>query len=74
MKVGPGQSKAPTWNNKANSPAENAILMCGKAPKTPSRSLVWFGGYSTSKTPDPIPNSAVKCRRANGTASQDVGE
>ncbi len=31
--------------------------------------LIRFGGHSTSKTPDPIPNSAVKCRRANGTAS-----
>ena len=25
-------------------------------------------------TPDPIPNSAVKSLRANGTASQDAGE
>jgi len=33
-----------------------------------------FGGHSASKTPGPIPNPAVKCRRANGTASQDVGE
>ena len=32
------------------------------------------GGHSTRETPDPIPNSAVKPRRANGTASQDVGE
>jgi hypothetical protein len=31
--------------------------------------LSWFGGHSASKTPDPIPNSAVKCRCANGTAS-----
>jgi hypothetical protein len=36
--------------------------------------LLRFGGHSTSKTPDPFPNSAVKCRRANGTASQDAGE
>jgi hypothetical protein len=36
--------------------------------------LSWFGGHSTSKTPGSIPNPAVKCRRANGTASQDVGE
>ena len=34
----------------------------------------WFGGHSASDTPDPIPNSAVKRRRADGTASQDVGE
>ena len=27
------------------------------------------GGHSTRETPDPIPNSAVKPRRANGTAS-----
>jgi hypothetical protein len=36
--------------------------------------LLWFGGNSASETPDPIPNSAVKRRRADGTASQDVGE
>jgi hypothetical protein len=36
--------------------------------------LLWFGGHSAGKTPDPIPNSAVKCQHANGTASQDVGE
>jgi hypothetical protein len=39
-----------------------------------SRFLPRFGGHSTRKTPDPFPNSADKCRRANGTASQDVGE
>ncbi len=33
-----------------------------------------FGGHSVSKTPGSIPNPAVKCHRANGTASQDVGE
>ena len=33
-----------------------------------------FGGHSTSETPGPIPNPAVKRCRANGTASQDVGE
>ena len=38
------------------------------------RLLSRFGGHSVSKTPDPIPNSAVKCHSANGTASQDVGE
>ena len=32
------------------------------------------GGHSARETPDPIPNSAVKPRRADGTASQDVGE
>ena len=36
--------------------------------------LVRFGGHSASETPDPIPNSAVKSRCADGTASQDVGE
>ena len=40
----------------------------------PRAAFLWFGGHSTGKTPDPIPNSAVKCRHANGTASQDVGE
>ena len=28
-----------------------------------------FGGHSTSKTPGSIPNPAVKCRCADGTAS-----
>ena len=32
------------------------------------------GGHSEGPAPDPIPNSAVKTLRANGTASQDVGE
>ena len=36
--------------------------------------FIWFGGYSRSKTPGPIPNPAVKCPSADGTASQDVGE
>ncbi len=31
--------------------------------------LSWFGGYSTSETPDPIPNSEVKHCRADGTAA-----
>ena len=31
--------------------------------------FLWFGGHSASKTPDPIPNSAVKCCSADGTAS-----
>ena len=39
-----------------------------------ARAFCRFGGTSASETPDPIPNSAVKRRRADGTASQDVGE
>ena len=32
------------------------------------------GGHGEGPPPDPIPNSAVKPLRADGTASQDVGE
>src|SRR5271170_4838238 len=32
------------------------------------------GGHSEGSAPDPIPNSAVKTLRANGTPSQDAGE
>ena len=31
--------------------------------------FLWFGGYSTSETLDSIPNSTVKHRSADGTAS-----
>jgi hypothetical protein len=37
--------------------------------KTHREDFIRFGGHSVSKTPDPIPNSAVKCYCANGTAS-----
>ena len=36
--------------------------------------FIRFGGHSVSKTPGPFPNPAVKCHRANGTATQVVGE
>ena len=32
------------------------------------------GGFCKVVRPDPIPNSAVKRLRANGTMSQDLGE
>ena len=32
------------------------------------------GGHSEGSTPDPIPNSAVKTLRANGTAAQAAEE
>ena len=32
------------------------------------------GGHGEGPVPDPIPNSAVKPLRANGTLSQDTGE
>jgi hypothetical protein len=54
-----------TWNNTD---------VWGKGPQPRPRSLLWSGGHSRRKTPDPIPNSADKCANANGTASQDVGE
>ena len=31
--------------------------------------FIRFGGYSTSETPGPFPNPAVKHRSADGTAS-----
>ena len=36
--------------------------------------LRWSGGCSEEPEPDPIPNSAVKLLRADGTKSQDLGE
>ena len=36
--------------------------------------LAWPGGHSAGGPPDPIPNSAVKPRRAQGTAVLTVGE
>jgi hypothetical protein len=36
--------------------------------------LPWPGGHSAGAPPDPIPNSAVKPRRAQGTAVLTVGE
>jgi hypothetical protein len=36
--------------------------------------LAWPGGHSAGAPPDPIPNSAVKPRRAQGTAVLTVGE
>ena len=36
--------------------------------------LRWSGGFSEEPEPDPIPNSAVKLLRADGTKSQDLGE
>ena len=57
------------------------LIRSSDGTAAPGESTTWenrvftrFGGHSASKTPDPIPNSAVKCRRADGTASQDVGE
>jgi hypothetical protein len=39
-----------------------------------SELLPWPGGHSAGAPPDPIPNSAVKPRRAQGTAVLTVGE
>ena len=71
-------SAAWTWNN---TDVGEAPTLRARGPRSAAEKangftlpLSRFGGHSTSKTPDPIPNSAVKCRRANGTASQDVGE
>ena len=36
--------------------------------------LRWSGGFCEEPEPDPIPNSAVKLLRADGTKSQDLGE
>jgi hypothetical protein len=45
--------------------------------KTMFASVLPFAGlvaFSEAIRPDPIPNSAVKRFRANGTMSQDLGE
>jgi hypothetical protein len=34
----------------------------------------WSGGICEGPEPDPIPNSAVKLLRADGTKSQDLEE
>jgi hypothetical protein len=46
------------------------------APKDPLLRVVLCrpGGLSEEPEPDPIPNSAVKLLRADGTMSQDLGE
>jgi hypothetical protein len=42
---------------------------------TPNLNRVrWPGGHSAGKTPDPIPNSAVKTRCADGTPAQAAEE
>ena len=48
----------------------------GRACKALARTVRFSGLVATaaSETPDPIPNSAVKRRGADGTASQDAGE
>ena len=54
-------------------PAENSPI-----PKDPFASIQSVlrrpGGFCGAIRPDPIPNSAVKRSRANGTMSQDLGE
>src|SRR5690625_250897 len=50
------------------------VRRSGRTLKTPRRGLPRSGGHSARETPGPIPNPAVKPRRADGTASQDVGE
>ena len=45
--------------------------------ESPFASLLCFAGlvaFGGAIRPDPIPNSAVKRSRANGTMSQDLGE
>ena len=50
------------------------ILTTRQCRPTALRAVGRPGGHSEGPAPDPIPNSAVKTLRANGTASQDVGE
>ena len=47
------------------------IRKSSNAQKEPLDDLV---AIARGNTPDPIPNSAVKTLRANGTAPQDAGE
>ena len=49
----------------------------GRGPRAAAGGVGWsidLVAESAGAPPDPIPNSAVKPRRAHGTASQDVGE
>ena len=61
---------------KVSAERQSRVARTGQARNGRSRPRAFcrFGGMSASETPDPIPNSAVKRRRADGTASQDVGE
>jgi hypothetical protein len=55
-----------------------ALLHSSCSMRAPNSLLhVFFAGlvaFSEAIRPDPIPNSAVKRFRANGTMSQDLGE
>ena len=60
----------------AYSSARGKHLFVRTAPKDPLLRVVLCrpGGLSEEPEPDPIPNSAVKLLRADGTMSQDLGE
>jgi hypothetical protein len=51
-----------------------ASAVCSLICSLSSELLPWPGGHSAGAPPDPIPNSAVKPRRAQGTAVLTVGE
>jgi hypothetical protein len=56
---------------------ERPTVSCAEAGRTTARLRLRSSGLAAtaaSETPDPIPNSAVKRRGADGTASQDAGE
>jgi hypothetical protein len=69
----PDRKPTPTsdsvWKDKSR-----VLRAAPSPPGDAAGALSRFGGNSASETPDPIPNSAVKRRRADGTASQDAGE
>ena len=50
------------------------MIIDDKNNKTSFSVLRRPGGHGEEPEPDPIPNSAVKLLRANGTLSQDTGE
>ena len=53
-----------------------ALIILARIKKTKTSLLIFAGlvAMAGRKTPDPIPNSAVKLPSANGTSSQDAGE
>ena len=55
-----------TWTNNAQRCSGDPVALLRRALY---QEFIWFGDHSASKTPGPIPNPAVKCRSADGTAS-----
>ena len=63
--------------DRRGAPVFAAACRGGRGPHAAAGGVGWsidLVAESAGAPPDPIPNSAVKPRRAHGTASQDVGE